>query len=134
MVRYFNNEKIINKRSQLYCMASEEGLIYEEKIKGKLAEYAEKDIGFLKREWRSRLANKDYDFFIRKCGAPPQAVYDILKKDKIIKIRPSKDRIEIITDFQKNHFLRVIFLFDEPKKYNLGIITYYKINKNKIQP
>src|SRR3989344_7810741 len=109
-------------------MASEEELMYEKSVKSRLAECIEKDIGFLKKEWRLHLENKDYDFFIKKCGAPPQAVYDILKKDKIVKVRSSKDRIEIITDFQKNHFLRTIFLFDEPEKNKIGIITYYKIN------
>ena len=59
----------------------------ENSIKERLKRYTQKDIFFLKKQWREWIENKNFDMFLKLKGANIQVVYDILNPDKIISIR-----------------------------------------------
>ena len=100
----------------------------ENSIKERLKRYTQKDIFFLKKQWREWIENKNFDMFLKLKGANIQVVYDILNPDKIISIRQAKNNDRIIIRL-KHSFLYeilVIIKFDQPSNGLIGIITYIK--------
>ncbi len=100
----------------------------EREVKEKLKNYVKGDIIFLKSRWRKWIEEGKFDLLIKKTGANPQVVYDVLEPSKIKSIRLAKydNGYSIILYHSSNYEIEVILKFDEFNKGDLGIVTYYK--------
>jgi len=100
--------------------------INEKSIREKLKEYAKEEVVFLKEEWRHKIVERNFEFFEKKAGANIQVVYDILDESRIINVRETNIAKRFEIKHNTTFEISVIVVFDQPKKGQLGIVTYYK--------
>ena len=102
----------------------------EKEVKEKLKNYVNQDIVFLKKEWKKWAEEGKWDLFKEKTGANVQVIYNILNPKKIKRIRKAKyyeNRYDIRLNHSLKYEIKVVVVFDQPKKGNLGIVSFYKL-------